>query len=198
MRAAGRIAAVAATQLFMRSGVNSIFRLSLIWLLLIGNPSLAQESQPTEYQIKAAFLFNFAKFVQWPPQAFAGPSSPIVIGILGEDPFNNDLDRVIKNKLVDDHPLMIKEYHSPAEATNCHILFICTSEKARLAQILKGLKGTTVLTVGEMDNFTASGGMINFVQKGTKLRFLINNGAATGAGLKISSKLLSLALPPGG
>jgi hypothetical protein len=172
--------------------------LNLIWLLLGGADGRAQESQPTEYQIKAAFLFNFAKFVEWPPAAFAGGTSPIVIGILGENPFHDDLARMTRNKTVDDHPLVIKEIRSPAEATNCHILFIGSSEKNRLPEILKGLKGTSVLTVGEMDHFTESGGMINFVLRGNRIRFQINSDEATRAGLKISSKLMSLALRPGG
>jgi len=170
----------------------------LIWLLLMGGDGRAQESPPTEYQIKAAFLFNFAKFVQWPQAAFTGAASPIVVGVLGENPFHDDLARTIRNKSIDEHPLVIKEFRSPTEATNCHILFISTSEKNRLPEILKGLKGTSVLTVGEMEHFTESGGMINFVLKGKKIRFQINNDEAARAGLKISSKLMSLALPPGG
>ena len=164
----------------------------------MGGDGRAQESPPTEYQIKAAFLFNFAKFVQWPQAAFTGAASPIVVGVLGENPFHDDLARTIRNKSIDEHPLVIKEFRSPTEATNCHILFISTSEKNRLPEILKGLKGTSVLTVGEMEHFTESGGMINFVLKGKKIRFQINNDEAARAGLKISSKLMSLALPPGG
>jgi hypothetical protein len=156
-----------------------------------------QESQPTEYQIKAAFLFNFAKFVQWPPGAFADATSPIVIGVLGENPFHEDLARTIRNKAVDDRPLLVKELRSPTEARKCHILFISASEKKRLPKILKGLKGASVLTVSEMDHFTENGGMINFVLKGTKIRFQINHEEATQAGLKISSKLMSLAVLPG-
>jgi hypothetical protein len=180
----------------MRSCATSFLSLSLIWLLLAGGNGRAQDSQPTEYQIKAAFIFNFAKFVEWPPAAFAGAASPIVIGILGENPFHDDLERTIRNKTVDGHPLVIKELRSPAEATNCHILFISTSEKKRLPDILKGLKGNCVLTVGEMDHFTENGGMINIVLKEKKIRFQINNDEATKAGLKISSKLMSLALKP--
>jgi hypothetical protein len=177
---------------------RSFLSLGLIWLLLVGGAGSAQESPPTEYQIKAAFLFNFAKFVQWPPAAFAGMTSPIVIGILGENPFHDDLARTIRNKSIDEHPLVIKEFRSPTEATNCHILFISTSEKNRLPEIFKGLKGASVLTVGEMDHFTESGGMINFVLMGKKIRFQINHDEATRAGLKISSKLMSLALRPEG
>jgi hypothetical protein len=182
----------------MLSRAISFVSLSLIWLLLAGGIGRAQDSPPTEYQIKAAFLFNFAKFVEWPPAAFSGGTSPIIIGILGENPFHEELARMVQSKTIDGRPLVVKELHSPAEAVNCHILFISTSEKARLPQILKGLKGAGVLTVGETDHFTENGGMINFVLKGAKVRFEINKDAAASAGLKISSKLMSLALRPGG
>jgi len=95
---------------------------------------------------------------------------------------------------VDEHPLVITEFRSATEVTNCHILFISSSEKARLPQILKHLNGSSVLTVGEMPGFTETGGMINFVLEGTKMRFQINKDAANNAGLKISAKLLNVAL----
>jgi hypothetical protein len=182
-------------QPFMRLRATSILGLSLVWLLSVGD-GRAQESQPTEYQIKAAFLFNFAKFVEWPPAAFAEATSPMVIGILGENPFRDDLERTIRGKTINNRPLVIKEFRSPAEATNCHVLFISTSEKQRLPEILKSLHGTSVLTVGETDRFTETGGMINFVAEGNKIRFQINEVAARNAGLKISSKLLNLASRP--
>jgi hypothetical protein len=181
----------------MHSRATSIFGLNLILLMLISGTGRAQESRPTEYQIKAAFIFNFAKFIDWPPKALPQATSPIIIGILGENPFHDDLARTIRDKTIDDHPLVIKEFRSLVQATNCHILFICTSEKNRLPEILRDIKGTSVLTVGETERFTEIGGMINFVFEGTKIRFRINNDAATSAGLKISSKLLSLALHPG-
>jgi hypothetical protein len=183
------------TQPFMLLRATSILGLSLVWLLSVGN-GRAQESQPTEYQIKAAFLFNFAKFVEWPPAAFAEATSPMVIGVLGENPFGDDLEQTIRGKTINNRPLVIKEFRSPAEATNCHVLFISTSEKQRLPEILKSLHGASVLTVGETDRFTETGGMINFVAEGNKIRFQINEVAAKSAGLKISSKLLSLASRP--
>ena len=178
----------------VRAGAISILGLSVSWLLLAGGYGHGQETQPTEYQIKAAFLFNFAKFVQWPPQAFADANSPMIIGVLGQNPFHEDLARTIRNKTIDDHPLVIKEFNSLVEVTNCHILFISTSEKRRLPQIFEGLNGANVLTVGETERFTESGGIINFVLEGTKIRFQINESAAKAAGLKLSSKLLSLAI----
>jgi hypothetical protein len=176
----------------MRLRATPILSLSLVWLLSVGS-SRAQESPPTEYQLKAAFLLNFAKFVEWPPAAFAEVTSPIVLGILGENPFGDALERTIRAKTINNRRLEIKPFPSSAEATNCHILFISTSEKARLPEILASLRGASVLTVGETDRFTETGGMINFVRQGNKIRFQINEVAAKSAGLKISSKLLSLA-----
>jgi YfiR/HmsC-like len=153
----------------------------------------AQTSSPTEYRIKAAFLYNFAKFIKWPPQTFAGPESPIVIGVLGENVFGGDLEQTIHDKTFNDHPFQFKEFHSVNQATNCQILFISASEQERLPKILSGLRGTSVLTVSEMDHFIEAGGMINFVIEEKRIHFQINNEAAEKAGLIISSKLLSLA-----
>src|SRR5436190_7483234 len=178
----------------MRFRAARLLLLSLL-LLRVGAPANAQEdSQPTEYQIKAAFIFNFAKFVESPAAAFPKPSSPIIVGVLGENPFHDALEKTIKNKTVDEHPVVIREFRAATDATNCHILFISSSEKARLAQILKQLNGRSVLTISEMPGFTEAGGMINFVLEGTKIRFQINNDAANDAGLKISAKLLGLGL----
>ncbi|HSY19875.1 MAG TPA: YfiR family protein [Candidatus Acidoferrales bacterium] len=171
-------------------------RLIFFALLLFGVKSPAQDAAPTEYQIKAAFVYNFAKFVEWPPEAFAAPTSPIVIGVLGENVFGDNLQKAISNKVLNDRPLQFKEFHSVAEATNCHILFISTSEKAKFSKIMQGLRGTSVLTVGETGEFIGAGGMINFVLEANKVRFQINDEAAKKAGLKISSKLLSLAIHP--
>ena len=178
----------------MRS--RSVIILTLILgLSLIGGNDKAQENQPTEYQIKAAFLFRFAMFVEWPERAFASRTSPFVIAVLGENPFHDDLSKTVQNKKIDDHPLLVKEVRLPMEATNCHLLFISASEKKRLPEILDSLKGTSVLTVSEMERFTETGGMINFVLKGANIRFQINKDAATAAGLKISSKLMIVAVP---
>jgi len=180
---------------FMRFRAAQILGLNLA-LLLASGAGRAQESQPSEYQLKAAFLFNFAKFVEWPPQAFAEPTSPVVIGILGENPFGDDLERTIRGKTVNNRPFAIKPIRSLPEARGCHILFISTSEKTRLPEILESLGTATVLTVGEMERFAETGGMINLVKEADKIRFQINDVAAKNAGLKISSKLLSLAIRP--
>jgi hypothetical protein len=178
----------------MWSRAIAILSFCVIVLLTARHATLAESSGPSEYQIKAAFIFNFARFVQWPVKADANPASPMVIGILGENPFKDDLERTINSKSVDGHPLTVRQLHSSDEGTNCQIVFISTSEKNSLPQILDRLKDSSVLTVGEMDRFTEAGGMVNFFLEGAKIRFEINNEAANRAGLKISSKLLALAL----
>jgi hypothetical protein len=153
------------------------------------------QNPPSEYQIKAAFIYNFARFVDWPDQAFPSADSPMIIGVLGKNVFGNDLQQVIgAAKPVKGHSLQVKEFDSVAEATNCQVLFISASEKNRFAKIISQLNGTSVLTIGEADNFIADGGMINLVIVDSKVRFQINNDAAKKAGLTISSKLLSLAI----
>jgi hypothetical protein len=172
----------------------SLLTLLPLWLPLVGSIEATQEGQPTEYQLKAAFLFNFAMFVEWPQHAFAERTSPFVIGVLGENPFHDDLAKTLQNKKIDDHPLQVREIHLPVEATNCHLLFISASEKKRLPEVLQSVKGSSVLTVSEIDGFTQEGGMINFVLQGTKVRFQINKETASASGLRISSKLMNLAI----
>jgi len=152
-------------------------------------------AQPTEYQIKAAFIYNFARFVEWPSQTFADTNSPMVIGVLGENVFGNDLELTISGKAIKGHPLQFKTFDSVADATNCQILFISTSEKTQLSKILVQLQGTSILTVSEnTDDFIGAGGMINLRIVDDKVRFEINNEAARKSGLIISSKLLRLAM----
>lgn len=179
----------------MRLLASPILNLGLVLLLAVGGVR-AEEYQPSEYQLKAAFLFNFAKFVEWPAESFPEEKSPILIGVLGENPFGGELERTIRDKTVNGRALQLKEYRSPADAKACHILFISSSEKKRLPEIFESLRGTSVLTVGETDNFTESGGIISFVREGNKIRFQINDQAARSARLKISSKLLNLAVRP--
>jgi hypothetical protein len=150
-------------------------------------------AQPTEYQIKAAFIYNFARFVEWPAQAFADTNSPMIIGVLGENVFGDSLEQAINGKAIKGHPLQFKAFNSAEEATRCQVLFISTSEKNHLSKILARLQGTSVLTVSETDNFINDGGMINLVIVNDKVRFQINNDAAKKAGVIISSKLLRLA-----
>lgn len=171
----------------------------LMLSLLLFSSGRAQDA-PSEYQIKAAFIFNFAKFVEWPPEALKKPSLPIVIGILGDNPFGSDFAQTMEKKFINDHPLQVKEFREATEVTNCHILFISSSfinslEKKRLREMVEGLGRASVLTISETEGFTENGGMINFVKESNKIRFQINEPAAKQAKLKVSSKLLSLAVP---
>lgn len=153
------------------------------------------QSQPSEYDLKAAFLFNFAKFVEWPPDAFAETNSPIVIGILGNNVFGDTLEKIINDRKVNNRGFQFVHFDSSSEATNCQILFISTSEKNDFAKIIGTLHNASILTVSETDGFLKAGGMINFLIEGKNIRFQISDEAAKKARLKISSKLLSLAVP---
>lgn len=152
-----------------------------------------QTEESAEYQLKAAFLFNFAKFVQWPPNSFANPQSEFGICVLGDDPFGRSIDDVLRGKAIGEHPVMISRYKTLPEMTHCQMVFVSASEKKRLPEILAALKGTSTLAVGETDGFAASGGVIQFTLEEQRVRFIINLDAAERANLQISSKLLALA-----
>lgn len=157
----------------------------------------AQETPPPEYRVKAAFLWNFAKFIQWPTNAFINDAAPFIIGVLGENPFGDDLENTVRGKQITTRPITVKTCRTAAEARECHLLFISTSETNRLTDIFKSLRGSPILTVGDVEEtgkFTEAGGMINFVFEGNKIRFQINDDAAKAENLNISSKLLSLAV----
>ena len=173
----------------MRLRDTRILGLALAWLLMAGGGS-AQDSQPSEYQLKAAFLFNFAKFVEWPPAAFAEPNSPLIIGILGENPFGDVLEETVRGKSLNNHPLAVRTFRSVAESTNCHVLFISASEADRLPAILARLKGRSILTVGDTKDFVARDGIVGFTVDHKRLKLRVNLAAADAAKLTISSKLL--------
>jgi hypothetical protein len=181
------------TKSFCRKRAHSSLILSI---LLITSSSTVRAQEAPEYQLKAAFLCNFAKFVEWPADAFASTNSPLVIGVFGDNPFNGFLEDIAAaSKPVNGHPLVARKITFTADLKKCHILFMSSSlKKADTENLLKGLGG--VLTVSEMDGFTKAGGMINFFMEGKKIRFEINAIAAKEAGLGISSKLLMLARRP--
>lgn len=158
-------------------------------LLLLSGVSWAAPTAP-EYQLKAVFLFNFTQFVEWPPPAFETATSPIVIGILGSDPFGAYLDDTVKNETINGRPLSIERYTKVEDVKLCHVLFISRSETPRLQQILTGLKNKNILTVSEIENFSRLGGMIRFTTVENKVRLRINLEATKAANLTISSKLL--------
>jgi hypothetical protein len=148
---------------------------------------------PNEYQIKADFLYNFAKFVDWPTEALPDTSTSMSLCILGEDPFGIDLEEIVNGKQVNGRELLIKRFEGVHGLDACQILFISSSEKHRLEQIMATLKGSSILTVSETEQFTQLGGIIKFTIEENKVHFEINVDTAEQAGLKISSKLLKLA-----
>jgi len=165
--------------------------------LITAQKCQAQESLP-EYQVKAAYLFNFLKFVEYPGESFADPLAPIVIGVVGDDPFGNALPQVVIGKTVQGRDLVIHVYRSGEDLRGAHILFISASERKRLPTILASLHGSSVLAVSDASGFLDAGGMIQFLNENDRVRFAINTDATSRAKLKVSSKLLSLARPVGG
>jgi hypothetical protein len=159
--------------------------------ILLSAGANAQEAN--EYQVKAAFLYNFAKFVEWPPQAFKGPADPIVIGVLGKNPFGDSLAGAVAGKTWGARGFQVREIATAQQAAGCQIVFISSSERKRLAALLSGIGNAAVLTVGETDNFTAAGGIVNFKIEAGSVRLQINVEAARKQQLHISAKLLSLA-----
>ena len=175
--------------------MKNIFIVSLACCMAFaGLPAAQAGNAAPEYEVKAAYLFNFAKFIVWPPEAFFDSEGPIQIGILGEDPFGGALEKTVQNQTVNSRSFIIKHSRKIQELKDSHILFISRSEDVSLSGIFQELKGTSILTVGESENFSRSGGIVHFIEKDNKIRFEINVDAASGAGLEISSKLLQLAI----
>ena len=158
-------------------------------LALVCFQSRAQ--QPLEYQVKAAFLLNFTKFIEWPASAFGTPDAPLTICILGADLFGTALDQIVAGEVVNGRKLAVQHINGPAAPRSCQVLYLSRSER----EILKAPPGAGpgILTVGEGEGFTHDGGMISFVLEHRRVRFKINQTAAERAGLKLSSRLLSVA-----
>ncbi len=165
----------------------------------------ADTTASREYQVKAAFLYNFMNFADWPEEKLSDNNEPITIGIIGKDPFG-DAFKPIQDKLVKGKKVVIQHFqgleelkkssegHPQIEAIRkCHLLFVCQSEKGVLKEIINWVKDYSVLTVGDMEDFLESGGIINFVMEDNKVRFEINVATARNAKLKIRSQLLRLA-----
>jgi YfiR/HmsC-like len=143
-----------------------------------------------EYDLKAAFLYHLAHFVEWPPEAFPEVETPLVIGVLGQDPFGKALDEIVQNEAVRNRKLVVNRFRQLDEIRVCHVLFISQSEEGRLDQILTNLKGRNILTVGDTENFARRGGIVRFLTEKNKIRLRINLDSAKAANLTVSSKLL--------
>jgi len=143
-----------------------------------------------EYQVKAVFLFNFAQFVDWPAQAFPEAGAPLVIGVLGEDPFGAYLDELVRNEKIGNRPLVVRRFRGIQDMGECHILFVSRSPAGQFDKLVPELRGRPLLTVSDTENFNRLGGMVRFVTENGKIRLRINVDAAKESGLTISSKLL--------
>jgi hypothetical protein len=163
------------------------------WACLRGSSVMAQPDRLTESEIKAGFLYNFTKFVEWPTETFANPTAPFVVGVIGANPFGDLLTGAAAGKTVDGRAVLIKQFSHEENFAGCQILFVSSSETKRTAQILEKLNGASVLSVGEGDAFTQAGGMIAFIIEGNKVRLAINLEAAVAARIKISAKVIAVA-----
>jgi len=169
--------------------------LSLVLLLGAALQLYAQAAGPAfdEYQVKAAFLYNFAKFVEWPPGTFANSTDPIGICIVGQNPFGSALENMVEGKKVGDRAFAVRLMLDTQQASECQILFIGATEWKRTRALLEAVKIPGILTVGETDEFTVLGGIISFRLDGPRVRIQVNLQGAERAKLHISSKLLNLA-----
>jgi uncharacterized protein DUF4154 len=153
----------------------------------------AQPAPTAEYRIKAAFLFNFVHFVEWPPGAFTSGDAPLVICIVGSDPFGNVLDQTIEGESIDNRRLVVRRSQRPEDLQTCHLLFLSRSEMGRLNEVFEALGSSRpVLTVSDIDGFVRRGGTIGFFLSRNRVRFEISLKNAQRRGLKLSSQLLSL------
>jgi hypothetical protein len=153
----------------------------------------AQIAPPAEYRIKAAFLFNFMQFVQWPPTAFADDRAPLVICVVGSDPFGEVLDQTLEGESIANRSIVARRPSDAESLDSCQLLFVSRSEQPRLDRLLRSVsRSAPVLTVSDIDGFVASGGTIGFFLERNHVRFEINPSQARRHGLKLSSQLLDL------
>lgn len=167
-------------------------------LFVLLAPSRQAAPPPTAEHVKAVFLFNFTQFVEWPADAFTGPRAPLVIGVLGTDPFGGFLDETVRGELVQGRPIVVRRYRSVAEIGACHVLYVSRSEYAELGAIVSALGRRPILTVGEGSAFVQEGGVIAFTLERNRIRMRINPSAAEAARLTLSSRLLQVAQTIGG
>jgi hypothetical protein len=177
---------------------HGLLRLCLVSCLglaqaFVPKAAVGQQDSAGEYELKAAMLYNLTRFVEWPPSAYADPHAPTVLCILGRDPFGDSLASLAVNQNAEGRPMQIRHIPNDKGIRGCHVVYISSSERKSMAAILSTLKGSSVLTVGEMAQFAARGGMVQFSLEEKQVRFEINLEAASEADLKISSRLLVLA-----
>lgn len=164
-----------------------------VLLLALGRTGTADERTAPEYQVKAAFLFHFAEYTEWPADAFPNANSPVVIGVIGRgDPFNGGIETIVRDKRVNGHPIVVAHYPNAAALGTCHILFVCEDAFTELDQILQKA-GNSTLTVADSDSFTDKGGLVRFFPENGRVHFEVNLDGLRHSRLKIRSQLLKLA-----
>lgn len=157
-------------------------------------PKAAGQGTTREYQIKAVLLFNLTQFVEWPESAFSSTNAPLVIGILGDDPFGKSLDDAVYGETVNNRPIVVVRYRDIDEVTNCQILFISQSKQRDFGNILSELRNRPIVTVADSEGFIAAGGMVRFFKNPeNKIRIKINPDAVSAGNLSVSAKLLRVA-----
>ncbi len=171
----------------------AVITLALVAVSFVPN-SLAQGSSPTEFQVEAAYLYQFGNFVTWPSSAQAEHPKQFTICVLGRDPFGSALDEMVKGSAIGGLPILAKRIASAKDATSCRVVFLSSSEDRHLEADMDDLHGSSVLTVSSIPDFDSRGGMIQFVLIDRRVRFEINLAAAQKAGLKLSSQLLKVAV----
>lgn len=152
-----------------------------------------QDKGPSEYEVKAAYVLNFARFAEWPAESFENDSAPVILGILGRDPFGSLLDRTLANQKIGKRGIEIRRGARLQDLGTCHLLFISETETERVEQAIAGARVQGVLTISEFENFAALGGAIGFYAEEKRIRFEVNLRACEKNGIKLSSKLLKLA-----
>ena len=154
----------------------------------------ARAAEPAiEYQVKAAFLYNFAKFVVWPEYVFSSKTSPLTLCVVGDDPFGTPLHAALAGRKAHSRRITLKLLDEPNSDDGCHIAFLSAPGDARMARLMHRLRGRTILTVGDDEAFAANGGMVRLLVDNKKIRFDINAKSAEAVGLRMSAQLLSLA-----
>jgi hypothetical protein len=167
-------------------------RIALVLVLGTMVPCAAQGQTADEYQVKAAYMYNLAKFVDWPSDAFGTPSRPIVFCVLGQTPLSRPLEDALAGKILGERPLLFRQLADSKQVGDCKVLFLNLPDKKQLRQILDQVKSLHVLTVGESEDFTEEGGIARFFLDAGRVRLEFNLDAADDARLRVSSKLLSL------
>lgn len=160
-------------------------------LALLGAPLRA--AAPSEYALKSVFLYNFCRFIEWPSSAFSSPNEPLIIGIVGEDPFGPLLNEAVAGETYHGRPIRIEHYRSARDIKRCHLLFVSRTEAGQTAEILAAVTGKNVVTVGENDAFIDRGGMIALTAEQSRVRLRINPVTLRAANVEVSSKLLRVA-----